>query len=195
MSTFLTYKVYNVFTMKSKELVLVALFATLTSIGAFIAIPFVPVPITLQTFFVMLSGMLLGKRLGALSQLFYLFLGAIGLPVFSGGGSGIGFMAGPTGGYLIGFVLGAYAVGLVTEKRNDIRSYVVGLILCTIVIDVCGVLQLMNFTGMSFVHALEVGVLPFLVGDILKSALAISITRKVKLANVLHLSHTVYTKS
>ncbi len=106
--------------LKTKGMVLCALFAALTGVGALIAIPlpFTPVPITLQTFFIFLAGALLGKYLGALSQLIYLLLGVVGLPVFAKGSSGIGALLGPSGGYLVGFIPAAFLVGYLLERRE-----------------------------------------------------------------------------
>ena len=97
-----------------------SLFGAGTAAGAYLIIPLPPVPITLQTLFVWgLAGALLGARLGALSQLVYLLIGIIGLPVFAGGKAGLGVLFGPTGGYLIGFVAGAWVIGtLVNLKKN-----------------------------------------------------------------------------
>ncbi|HOP08757.1 MAG TPA: biotin transporter BioY, partial [Candidatus Methanofastidiosa archaeon] len=177
--------------MKSTDLALTALFATLTAIGAFIQIPFIPVPLTLQTFFVLLSGMLLGARLGALSQIIYMMMGAIGLPVFAGGTSGPGVITGPTGGYLVGFVVGAFCTGLCVEKSMG-GAFVKGRKMAYVLRDAialgagiaaiyaCGILQLMNFLDISLYSALKLGVVPFLLGDLLKSALAISLAERIR---------------
>ncbi len=95
---------------------LVPLCAALSAAGAFIKIPLWPVAITLQTFFVILSGIILGPRYGALSQLVYLILGLLGLPVFSGGG-GLSYIMRPSFGYLIGFIAAPLAVGLFVENK------------------------------------------------------------------------------
>ncbi|MCL0105994.1 biotin transporter BioY [Thermodesulfovibrionales bacterium] len=96
-----------------------AMFAALTALGAFITIPIGPVPITLQPFFIHLGALLLGGYLGALSQFIYVLVGVMGLPVFSGGGSGIGHLLGPTGGYLIGFIVGGgYLTGRLAEMKK-----------------------------------------------------------------------------
>ena len=100
---------------KTYHMILCALFAALIAIGAFIRIPVPLVPFTLQTFFVSLSGMLLGKKYGATSALLYLFIGLIGLPVFTQGG-GIGYVLKPSFGYLIGFVFGAFVTGSIARK-------------------------------------------------------------------------------
>ena len=103
-----------------KMMVYASLFAALTVVGAYIAIPFPlsPVPIVLQNLFVLLAGLLLGKKWGAASMAIYLLAGAVGLPVFAGGTGGIGHFAGPTGGYLIGFVLAAFVAGALGNKKN-----------------------------------------------------------------------------
>ncbi len=97
-------------TLKTKDMILCAMFATLTAVGAFIRIPIPLVPFTLQFLFTMLAGLLLGPKLGAVSVLTYLLLGLAGLPVFAEGG-GIYYIFKPSFGYLIGFLAGAYATG------------------------------------------------------------------------------------
>jgi len=100
----------------TRDLSLAAMFAALISIGAVIAIPMVgPVPLTLQVLFVMLAGLLLGARLAALAATGYLLIGLVA-PVYAGGSSGVGALLGPAGGYLFGFVLGAWLVGALAER-------------------------------------------------------------------------------
>lgn len=94
-----------------------ALFTALISAGAFVTIPLGPVPFTLQTLFVLLAGLVLGSRLGALSVVAYVVLGLVA-PVYAGGTSGLGVLFGPTGGYLLGFVLGALVAGAVGRSRD-----------------------------------------------------------------------------
>ena len=101
--------------MSSMDLTLCALFLALTAIGAFIKIPIPVVPFTLQFFFTMMAGLLLGGRLGAISVFGYLMLGLIGLPIFAEGG-GLGYLLKPTFGYLIGFCAAAYVTGLYANK-------------------------------------------------------------------------------
>ncbi len=101
--------------MKAKTISYVALFAALTAVGAFIKIPIPYIPFTLQILAVYLAGALLGPRLGMLSQLGYLFIGLIGVPVFAEGG-GLGYVFKPTFGYLIGYVLAAYVNGWLIER-------------------------------------------------------------------------------
>ena len=104
--------------LKPLDITLSSMFAALTALGAYLIIPlpFSPVPLTLQTFFTYTSGAVLGKYRGALSQIIYIGLGCLGLPVFAGGKAGFGVLLGPTGGYLIGFVLGAFLIGFLVER-------------------------------------------------------------------------------
>lgn len=98
------------------KMILVALFAALIAVGAFIQIPVPFVPFTMQTFFIVLSGMLLGRKLGAASAALYVLIGLIGIPVFTQGG-GIGYVLKPSFGYLIGFIVGAYVTGAIARRK------------------------------------------------------------------------------
>jgi biotin transport system substrate-specific component len=145
-------------------------------------IPLPPVPITLQTLFLCLAGALLGSRLGALSQVVYLLIGLIGLPVFAGGKAGLGVLLGPTGGYLIGFIAGAYVIGKLVEirKRPGFVWIVFSMVIGTVLIYLFGVIQLILIARFSVDKAVTVGVLPFLIGDTLKIAVAALIAVKVR---------------
>lgn len=155
----------------ARSLALAGMMAALTAVLAYIRIPlpFSPVPVSAQTLAVMFAGALLGARLGAFSQLVYVLMGAVGLPVFAGGQGGPAVLAGPTGGYLIGFILGAYVVGRMTEQARErlgtarlLFAFAVGGVGA---VYVPGVLQLALVTGMTLPQAIAAGVLPFLVGD------------------------------
>lgn len=137
-----------------------------------IPLPFSPVPITGQTLAVLLVGALLGSRRGASALLLYLLEGAVGLPVFAGGMSGLAYMLGPTGGYLIGFVCAAFVAGLLAEKRWDRRPQksALAMLLGNLVIYVCGLSWLARFVGVD--KALALGFCPFIAGDLMKLALA-----------------------
>ena len=97
--------------LRALDLLAVSTFSVLTATGALVFLPLYPVPITLQTLFAYLSGAVLGPWLGAASQIIYILLGAIGLPVFAGGRAGLATLLGPTGGYLFGFVAASFAIG------------------------------------------------------------------------------------
>lgn len=105
---------------KLKGMVFAALFAALTGAVAWfkIPLPFTPVPITLQTLMVLLSGAMLGAYYGALAMIIYLILGAIGLPVFAGGSSGVAALLGPTGGYLFSYPVAAFVIGYILQKKK-----------------------------------------------------------------------------
>ncbi|HEY5651533.1 MAG TPA: biotin transporter BioY [Acidimicrobiia bacterium] len=151
-------------------------FAALTAAAAQYRIPlgFTPVPITGSTFAVLLSGAALGMRLGAASQILYVVMGAVGLPVFTDGGSGVEAITGSTGGYLIGFVFGAAAIGKLAERKQDrhIGTMVAAFLAGTSVIYAFGVAGLMVNAGMDFNNAVLAGVAPFVFGDVLKAAAA-----------------------
>ncbi len=158
-----------------------ALMAAFIAVGAFLAVPIGPVPIVLQNLFVLLAGLLLGSRWGVVSVLVYLFAGLCGLPVFAGGGAGPGRFIGPTGGYLIGFVPAAFAVGWITERFGQKKSVqVAALVAGSLLIYVAGVPWLSFVTHMSVGKALVAGMYPFLIGDALKIAAAIAIARTVR---------------
>ena len=136
------------------------------------ALPFSPVPITGQTFTVLLLGALYGSRRGPATVVTYLTLGAIGLPVFAGGTFGVARLVGPTAGYLVGFVAAAFVVGLLSERGWDRKPWTTAasMIIGNGVIYVPGLLWLSKFVGWQAV--LSTGLLPFLAGDALKIVLA-----------------------
>jgi biotin transport system substrate-specific component len=151
---------------------LVAGFSLVVALSAQVAIPlpFTPVPVTLQTLAVLLAGCLLGSGRGALAILAYIGEGAAGLPVFSGGRAGVAHLLGPTGGYLLGFLAAAYVAGLLAE-RGSLRSWrgtLLTLVLGNVVLYVPGVAWLGAYTGLQ--KAVSLGLLPFLAGDLLKTA-------------------------
>jgi biotin transport system substrate-specific component len=158
----------------ARELLLVLAGSALIAASAWVAIPlpFSPVPITGQTLAVLLVGSALGARRGAASALAYLAEGASGLPVFAGGAAGAHVLAGPTGGYLAGFVLGAFVCGALAERGWDRRplATVASMLLGNLAILAPGLLWLSRFTGPERVLAL--GLFPFLPGDLVKIALA-----------------------
>ena len=137
-----------------------------------------PVPITGQTFGVLLVAALLGSRRGVLCVLTYLAEGLVGLPVFSQGRSGLGMILGPTGGYLVGFLLAAYVVGSLAERGWDRRmvTTMLAMVLGSVAMYACGLAWLFcldNLLGKPLAGGvLAVGLYPFVVGDILKIALA-----------------------
>jgi len=157
-------------------------FVVMTALGAQVRIPlpWTPVPITLQTFFVSLAGATLGPALGPASQAIYLFIGIVGLPVFAGGGSGIHYaFAGPTTGYLIGFIAAPALVGWLVRQREDpgVVWILLSMAAGSLTIFVCGVSWLAWNLEFSLTEAVAKGFLPFLVGDVVKTGVAAGLFR------------------
>lgn len=153
---------------------LVVGFGLLTGLAAQLGfyLPFSPVPVTGQTLVPLLAGALLGSRRGALSQLVYIAEGAVGLPVFAAGHSGVAYMVGLTGGYLAGFVAAAFVVGLLAERGWD-RSYwkaVVAMVAGSVALYLLGLAWLGHFVPTK--GLLLAGLYPFIPGDLAKIALA-----------------------
>lgn len=167
-----------------RELALVAMFAAVTSVLAYVRIPlpFGPVPITGQTLGLMLAGLVLGPRLAAISQAVYILMGLVGLPVFAGGTAGIGVLVGPTGGYLWAHIPGAYMVGLIAGERSHLsvtRALTAAAVGGIVAVYGLGVWQLAAVAGMDWQAAIAAGVLPFLVGDAIKVAAAAVVGRRL----------------
>lgn len=164
-----------------RMMVYASLFASLTAVGAFLAIPIGPVPIVLQNMFVYLAGLLLGARWGLASVGIYLLAGACGLPVFAGGLGGIGRFIGPTGGYLIGYLPTVFLIGQISRRVHPRMGFDVLAMICgTLVLYACGVSWLKIVTGMPPTKALALGMYPFLIGDALKIAAAAVIARALR---------------
>lgn len=135
----------------TRDLAILPIFSVLTAVGAFIRIPIGIVPVSLQTVFVVLSALLLGKK-AFYSQLIYVLLGLMGLPVFTGGG-GIGYILTPTFGYLLGFMAAAYLMGILKEKLTEIKFYKLALI------SIIGLAVIYGF-GVSYLYLLKNLLLP-----------------------------------
>lgn len=166
-----------------KKMVYAALFAALTGVGGWIALPLPYVSVTFQTLFTIISGAVLGPYFGALSMIVYILLGIVGLPVFSRGQSGLGVLFGPTGGYLIGFVLSAIVIGLIVRAKKS-PSYLwmcFAMAVGIIILDVCGVAQLALITGMPLEKAAVVGALVFVPTDIAKVLIGAYIAKRIRL--------------
>jgi biotin transport system substrate-specific component len=154
-----------------------SIFALLTFLGASIRIPLFPVPFTLQTLFVILAGAVLGSRAGVFSQAIYLSVGILGVPIFAGSLAGIAVFAGPTGGYLVGFMLAAFLVGRLINKRTSLLWHTTVFALGSLAILVCGVAHLAIVYSQDLFSALALGFVPFLLGDTVKVFAAVSIYR------------------
>jgi biotin transport system substrate-specific component len=164
-----------------RSMVLASLFAALTAVGALIALPLGPVPIVLQNFFVMLMALLLGPRWGLAGMGAYLLAGALGLPVFAGGTSGLARFAGPTGGYLVGYLPCVALIGWISSRGQGHRLLDALAMVCgTAALYACGVAWLKLITGMTWGKAVAVGVIPFLPGDIAKIIAAVLVINALR---------------
>lgn len=159
--------------MKIRTMTRVALFAALTAVGAFIRIPLGYSSITLQTFFTAMAGCVLGPWYGALSQLVYVALGLVGLPIFTQGG-GIGYLMQSTCGFLIGLIPAAWVIGRIAGRKPEPKQIVPACLLGYGVLYAIGVpymaLILNTFLGkgMGFSAIMWAGMIPFLPGDMIK---------------------------
>lgn len=172
---------------KTQKIIYTGIFSALTAIGAFISIPFGPISFTLQSYFVLSSGMILGAKLGALSQVIYILLGLIGLPIFSGYSGGLQTVFKPSFGFLIGFIFSAYLTGYLTEliKPIDFKK--------SIFIGILGSIP-MYFIGLPYMHlilnnvlnldfsiykTMYSGMLIFLPTDLLKIVIMATVQPKI----------------
>ncbi len=156
---------------------IVIAFSLVTALAAQITIPIGPVPITGQTFAVLLTGALLGSRLGSAAIIAYLVEGAAGLPFFAGGAGGLAHLLGPTGGYLVAFPAAAYITGAFAEHGWD-KSFIsaaAAMLVGSIVIILAGAAWFSLLMHTPLLTSLRVGVVPFIIGDIVKIVLAAAV--------------------
>lgn len=170
---------------KTTRLMLAALFTALTAICAYVSIPlpFTPVPVTLATLAVTLSGALLGPKYGVLSQVVYLLLGAAGVPVFHNFTGGLGILTGPTGGYLIGYLTMAFLTGLIlglAKKDTSLPVIAVAMIVGLCSCYLLGTVWFMVSSGTALVPSLLSCVIPFLPGDALKTIAGCFLIKKLR---------------
>lgn len=163
----------------------VAGFALLTAIAALIRIPlpFTPVPITMQTFVVLLSGVILGGRKGTISQIIYVSAGIAGLPIFAGMTSGIALLAGSTGGFLAGFIVAPKVVGLVLGESKKRGRLILALIAGTVTIFLLGNAWLLILMNGDVAKTLSLGFIPFLPGAVIKVGLVIAVVEAMRFRN------------
>lgn len=181
--------------MNSKKLVFTALFAALISIGCVIAIPLPGgVPITVQNFFCILAGAVLGSFYGALSVLIWLILGAVGIPVFANARGGLAIVLGPTGGYMWGYMLASLFTGLLlgspklTDKKSGIKNMlkIAVITLATYaLVYLPGIPYFMHVMAakgkpVAFQAALKLTFIPFIPGDLLKWIITIPLAAKLR---------------
>jgi biotin transport system substrate-specific component len=170
-------------------LTLAALFGALIAAGTFISIPlpFSPVPIVLQNLFALLAGLILGPLYGSASVALYLIAGIIGAPVFAGATGGLARLLGPTGGFLIGYLLAAFSAGFILRKPNPEKKAPLWLIIIAaavglLVVYVPGVAWLKLSTGRSWAASMAGGFTPFIIGDLIKGIIAVIIAPRLRRA-------------
>ena len=177
---------------KTKIITLIGLMTGVTCIlgPLSIPIPVSAVPITFTNLAIYLSAIILGQKKATVSYLIYLLIGLVGVPVFSGFTGGPGKLLGPTGGYLIGFIFMAFITGYFVDRfPGKIHMYVTGMVLGIIVTYIFGTAWLAYQANMTFLAALFVGVVPYIVGDIIKiivaTVIGIPIKKQIKRAGYL----------
>jgi len=162
------------------DLTKISLFTALICISSYIKIDLPFVPITAQTLAVMLAGSVLTPKQAAFSLFTYLLLGAVGAPIFAGGAAGLPIIVGKTGGYLIGFLVGAVVISLIRGKKNGLlRLGLANIIGGILVVNLFGSLWLNYITGMGMMKTIMVGVLPYIPGDLIKAAAATIIANRL----------------
>ncbi|HAZ91109.1 MAG TPA: biotin transporter BioY [Eubacterium sp.] len=168
--------------MKTKNVALVGLMVALICVVSPFTIPLPGlVPLSLSTFAVYLTAYLLGYKYGTLSVVIYIILGCIGLPVFSNFGSGFAKIAGPTGGYIVSYVLMAFILGIALKLFGEKRLVaVIAMLFGTLVNYAMGTAWFMHVTSMSLAKSLALCVYPFIIGDVLKMALVLIVAPVVK---------------
>lgn len=175
----------NTRSITTKQLTLIGVMTAVTCIIApfSIPLPFSPVPISMTNLVIYISIFILGTKFSTISYLIYLLLGAVGLPIFSSFSGGIGKIAGPTGGYLVGFIFLALIAGYFLEHFSGKISFAIaGMVLGTCVCYLFGTVWLAMQMHLSFSAALATGVLPYLPGDCIKIIIAMILGPKLKKA-------------
>ncbi len=179
--------------MKIREIILAGIFVTLMIICAYVIVPIGPVPITMQPLVVLLAGMLLGSKLSSISMIVWMLLGCVGLPVFHQGQGGVVMLVGPTGGFIVAFIVTAWLVGYLTEhdpKAGYLKNFgymCVGMLVCY-AIGLIGFKISFNYflqKPITWWNAVLLAVAPFLPFDIIKAAVATFVGAKVKKALLL----------
>lgn len=171
----------------TRNMALAGMMAAVLAVCSWVAVPLYPVPITLQTLAVLMTGGLLGRLWGPLSVVVYLLLGLAGLPVFSNFTAGPGVLLGPLGGYLFGFVAAAALMGIAGDVarargyggRRSLAVLAVGALGASCIIYMVGLPWLMTVTHMGLGETLAAGLFPYIPGDILKAAVAVVVVRTV----------------
>ena len=176
---------YKEQTFSVRDITQIGIFTALSAVGAFISIPIGPVPITLQSFFVLLSGIILGSKKAMFSQITYLLLGLIGFPIFSGFSGGLQHIFKPSFGFIIGYVAAAYVTGKLTEKKTALQYLWAAVLTGTLIIYTFGlpymyyILNIMLNSNLSIVKILQLGMFAFIPGDMLKAVIIVFFAQKI----------------
>lgn len=172
---------------KTRDMILVALFSGLMAVGAHIKMLFPVIPLSFQTFFCAFSGIMLGARLGALSQAVYVALGLAGMPVFTQGGGPL-YILKPTFGFLLGFILGAYVIGKVFEslKKHSFWTILLSMLSGLLALNLVGLSYLytilkyyMNKPDTTLMYVLSIGLFPFILKDLVMYIIAAVVANMV----------------
>lgn len=170
-----------------RDIAQTGIFTALTAMGAFLSIPIGPIPITLQSLFVLLSGIILGSKKAMYSQIAYLFLGLIGFPVFAGFTGGLQSLIKPSFGFLVGYIAAAYTAGKLTEaKQVSLKGLWLAVLAGTLLIYAFGIpymyyiLNIMLSSDLSLLRILQLGMLSFVPGDMLKAAITVFLAKRIK---------------
>lgn len=158
------------------------LFAALTALAAWVEVPMIPVPMTMQTCAVLLSGALLGARWGAVSQVMYV-VGGLFLPIYAGGAMGITTLSGATGGYLLAFPIAAFLTGISLRNitiETPLYTLFMRVFAVSLVIMGLGTIWLQVALNLSFIQAISFGFVPFIIGDVIKCMLVVAIVKADK---------------
>lgn len=175
---------------KIKSMILISMFTAVISVLSYVSIPlpFSPVNLTGQTLGVMLIGSILSPMEAFLSMVVYLLLGAVGLPVFSGGHSGLGSLFGPTGGFLFGFLIAAVIISVLRGTGKSVTRLIMANLIGGIIVVYCVGVPFLAFSlHMTLAKAAMVGAVPFIIGDLIKVAIAsVSAAALNKRLSILH---------
>lgn len=171
--------------MDLRKIIIIAIFASLIVASSYIAFPIGPIPITLQSMFVLLAGLLGGQAIALASIATYLVLGAIGLPVFYGGVGGFAHFISPTGGFLISWIVAAPIVGLIVDRsfkkeelketttKKQLLAIILASVVGTVIFYLIGVPYLKLILDISWAQAIAIGLIPFIAGDLIKLVSAV----------------------
>jgi biotin transport system substrate-specific component len=169
--------------LKTRDIVLTAMFAALICVLSPISVPIGPVPLSLASLAVYIAASVIGLKRGVVAVVVFIALGAVGVPVFSGFTGGAQKLIGPTGGYIIGYIPCAAVIGLFADRaRGRVFVYPIGIAVGTALLYLCGTAWFVFSTGSAILYALGKCVVPFLAGDLAKAAAVTALTPAIRRA-------------